>query len=150
MGHNINYDSFGDAVAASAIDGEDQVVVRTDPSGTPSTKLTSKLNFLGAPGTELTIASGAVTITDNYHTIDTESDAASDDLDTINGGVTGMLLTVVAANAARSVVLKDGTGNINAGAAGTPGDITLDEVENAVTLVYTGSAWNVVSHGQNA
>src|SRR3990167_2434242 len=37
---------------------------------------------------ELTIATGAITVTGNSHTLDTEADAAYDLLSTINGGTT--------------------------------------------------------------
>lgn len=93
---------------------------------------------------ELTIASGAITVTGSNHTIDTESDAATDDLDTINGGVDGMELTLRIEDDAREVVFKDGTGNIE-----TPdgNDITLTDDENAITLVYDAalSKWLVRS-----
>ncbi len=61
--------------------------------------------------TELTIASGAVTKTQGYHTIDTQSDASSDDLDTISGGGVGDILFLSAANDAREVVITR-NGNI--------------------------------------
>ena len=48
------------------------------------------LNF-GSP-TELTIASGVITATTSNHTVDTESNNATDDLDTINGGTEGDIL----------------------------------------------------------
>ena len=76
--------------------------------------------FVAVPGAhlnqspnELTISSGAVTATQLVHTIDTEGDAASDDLDTINaGGLNeGQVLTLLAANAARKVYLTT-AGNI--------------------------------------
>lgn len=93
---------------------------------------------------ELTISSGAITVTGAFHSIDTESDAATDDLDTINGGNDGQLLIVRAENDARDVVLKDGTGNIE-----TPDgeDITLDNQHKVVGLIYdnTLSKWVVVS-----
>lgn len=93
---------------------------------------------------ELTIASGAITITGSNHTIDTEGDASSDDLDTITGGTDGMILTIRIENDAREVVLKDGTGNIE-----TPdsADITLSDDENAATLIYDAalSKWLVTS-----
>lgn len=93
---------------------------------------------------ELTISSGAVTITGANHTIDTESDAASDDLDTINGAVDGAVLVLRAANAARTVVIKHNTGNIV-----TPDgeDITLDETRKTVVLQYDAelTSWLVLS-----
>jgi hypothetical protein len=75
--------------------------------------------------TELTIAAGAITVTQNYHTVDTQSDAASDDLDTISGGTAGMWVIIRAADGARSVVIKHGVDNIY---TYTGADITLAEV----------------------
>ena len=86
-------------------------------------------------GGELTIATGAVTVTHSSHGIDTESDAASDDLDTINGGIDGMRLILRAQSSARTVVVKDGTGNINlVGGA----DFSLDNSHDRIELVYDG------------
>ena len=61
--------------------------------------------------TELTIAAGVITVTQGYHTVDTQGDAPSDDLDTINGGTIGDLLVLSGANDAREVQLTD-AGNI--------------------------------------
>ena len=93
---------------------------------------------------ELTIASGSITITGTDHTVDTESDAATDDLDTINGGSDGEILIIRAANAARDIVVKHGTGNIN---TADGNDITLDETRKQVLLKYDAelTAWNVIS-----
>ncbi len=93
---------------------------------------------------ELTIASGAVTATQNYHAIDTESDAGSDDLDTITAGasvVAGHVLALFAAHTARTVVLKDGTGNLNIDGS----DITLSSDEQAAVLVFDGTNWRAVA-----
>jgi hypothetical protein len=87
-----------------------------------------------------TIASGVVEISGNfsYFSIDTESAAASDDLDTINGGNEGDVIFVEAANAARTVVLKDGTGNIL-----TDGsvDLSLDNSQDVAQCLYDGTNW---------
>ena len=61
--------------------------------------------------TELTISAGAITKTQGFHTVDTESDAASDYLTDINGGTIGDLLTITPNNAAREIIVKR-TGNI--------------------------------------
>lgn len=102
----------------------------------------------GTPS-ELTIASGAVTATRSHHTIDTEGDAASDDLDTINGGTEGALLILRAANSNRTVVVKDGTGNIQIG-----GDKTLDNAQDRLTLIYDSSigvgAWVEITRANSA
>ncbi len=97
----------------------------------------------GAP-TELTIAAGVVTVTKGYHRVDTEADAASDDLDTINGGVDGEMLILRAENDARTVVLKDSTGNLALNGV----DITLDDVDPAVLLQYDEilSKWILVGN----
>ena len=93
---------------------------------------------------ELTISSGAVTVTAANHTIDTESDAATDNLDNISGSVNGSLLFVRAANDERTVVLKNGTGNI---ATFNGLDIELDNTDKVATLIYDTekSEWLVVS-----
>lgn len=85
---------------------------------------------------ELTIATGAVTVTNGYHDIDTESDAATDDLDTINGGITGQVLVIKPENDARTVVVKDGTGNIN-----LLSDFSMTGINYHLTLIYDGSNW---------
>lgn len=56
-------------------------------------------------GTELTIASGAVTLSGSYHTIDTEGDAALDYLDTISGSA-GDVFMLKLSNAARLVTIR--------------------------------------------
>lgn len=85
---------------------------------------------------ELTIAAGAITITQSYHTVDTESDAASDDLDTINGVAVGQLVVLFPASAARTVVLKHNTGNI----FNPQGkDISLAESTDGVALFRHGT-----------
>lgn len=63
--------------------------------------------------TELTIAAGVVTITQSYHRVDTQADAAADDLDTISGGENGDVLLLRAENVARVVTLAHGAGNIS-------------------------------------
>lgn len=91
--------------------------------------------------TELTIATGAVTKTQTYHSIDTEGDAASDDLDTISGGTAGEVLYLFAINDTRTVVLKNGTGNI---LTYDGNDISLDEDHKVIELIYDGTNWRTV------
>ena len=81
---------------------------------------------------ELTIASGAITITGANHTVDTESDAASDDLATINGGADGVIVTIRPAHTDRTVVL------VNSGNIVTPdgASIALTSTSMAVVLQY--------------
>lgn len=97
------------------------------------------LNFDAA--SELTISSGAVTATNGVHTIDTESDASSDDLDTISGGTAGDFLILAPENAARVVTVKDGSGNIKL----ADGDYAMSADDYYVMLYFDGSNWIEVS-----
>ncbi len=92
----------------------------------------------------LTIASGAITATRSYISVDTESTAATDDLDTINGGAEGDLLIIRAADDAHTVVLKDGTGNLK-----LAGDCALDSVHDRITLQHDGVNWVELSRSSN-
>ncbi len=73
-------------------------------------KVGESLSFSTA--TELTISSGAVTVTKGHHRIDTEADASNDDLDTIDGGIAGEILLILPADDARTVRIRNGVGNI--------------------------------------
>lgn len=98
-------------------------------------------HILAAAAT-LTIASGAVTVTQSVHRIDTESSAAADDLDTISGGVVGQFIRVASVNAGRVTTIKHGTGNIT---GPLNMDVTLDATTRWVELFcYDGSNWAVV------
>lgn len=93
---------------------------------------------------ELTIATGAITVTGTFHLVDTESDAASDDLDTINGTMDGSFIILHPANDARTIVIKHDTGNVSCvGQA----DITLDDIEDFAIGVFSvvDSKWFMLS-----
>ena len=62
--------------------------------------------------TELTIRDGEITVTQGFHTVDTESDASIDDLDTINGGATGDELILKAAHTDRTIRIRYNEDNI--------------------------------------
>lgn len=116
---------------------------------TPSTTTIStdlsiqgKLNI--SSDSQITISSGAVTITQSYHNIDTEADASTDDLDTINGGVEGDRLVVVAHNSGRTVVMKDGTGNLQLN-----GDFSLTSTQDTMELIFNGTNWLELSRSDN-
>jgi hypothetical protein len=94
---------------------------------------------------ELTIVSGTVTCTQTLHRIDTEGDIATDDLDTIIGGTDGDIIIVRAENGTRTVVLKDGTGNLKLGGR----DLELIDTNMAVMLFYSGvlDQWLLIGDG---
>ena len=80
-------------------------------------------------GPEVTIASNAITISSSYVRVDTEGDASTDDLDTINGGKIGQLLILRARNSARTVVVKD-AGNLD-----IEGDFTMNHSRDCIVLL---------------
>lgn len=98
---------------------------------------------LNAGGTR-TISVGAITVTASRHAVDTEGAASSDDLDTINGGVDGQILIIYPANDARTVVAKDGTGNLQ-----LAGDFSMDNSQDRITLLYDGASWVELARSGN-
>lgn len=95
-------------------------------------------------GATKTISGGAITITDSFHLVDTEGGAASDDLVTISGGVAGDILYLAAADSARAIVLKHGTGNIYLNGES---DITLNTDEKSIKLFFHNSVWSDIAFG---
>jgi hypothetical protein len=100
-------------------------------------------------GTE-TIASGVISlvgITHTLYTIDTESSAATDDLDTITATniPEGTMIIVKAANATRTVVMKDATGNLR-----LAGDFSMDHSDDRLMLLYSGTNWIELSRSDNS
>jgi len=113
----------------------------TLPGPLTVTTVLTAASLVGATPTELTISSGAVTATQTIHFIDTESDAASDDLVTINGGADGKLLIFRPIHTDRTVVVKE-TGNICTGGS----DITLNDTSKYILFVYDAALtkWVVI------
>lgn len=66
--------------------------------------------------------------------VDTEGSAASDDLDTINGGQDGDVVILGSVASTRDPTVKNLTGNINIG-----GDQTLGTTADRLALVYSGT-----------
>ena len=95
--------------------------------------------------TELTIVAGVITATKTHHTVDTEADASSDNLDTINGGSEGDILILRANNSARTVVLMDNTGNLR-----LAGDFSLTHNLDTITLLFRSAEWVELSRSDNA
>jgi hypothetical protein len=114
------------------------------PAGTQGAQGAAGIFALGV-SSELTIASGVITATGPYHTVDTEGDASSDDLDTINGGTEGDILILRANNDGRTVVVKNFTGNILV--AGS--DCSLDSVYDVLVLTFVGAVWVQICRANN-
>ncbi len=95
---------------------------------------------------ELTISSGNVTPTTGIHTIDTESDAASDDLTNIltTNLPAGSLLILSAADAARTVVVKHNAGGAGQISLSGGEDFSLDDDEKVLIVSRRGANWTEV------
>ena len=94
------------------------------------------LNFSDA--TTVTIATGVATLTQANHMLETESAAATDDVDTINGLGNGEVAFLRAADGTHTVVLKHGTGNIV-----IPGDADYSLDDTTKTVQVLGDGTNV-------
>jgi len=130
-------------------DGTSQVEAITDgrfsSDSAISTSRVTVDKIIYSKGDELTIASGVITVWDDYHLVDTEGDASSDDLTTINGGQHGQVLILRAADSGRTVSVAEG-GNINL--ASSPR--ALDNTSDTIMLLYDGSSWLELSFSNNA
>lgn len=92
----------------------------------------------------LSISSGVITVDRTAHVVDTQTAASTDDLVSISGGTDGNILVLYPANSARTVVVKDGTGNIQIN-----GDFTMDNEQDTITLVKRGINWQELSRSDN-
>lgn len=146
---DLVYASGADTLATLAAGSQNEALIMGASVPAWSATLTGMTlddiaQLIANAASELTISTGAITVTQLYHTVDTEADAASDDLDTINGGEQGEIIYLQAAHTGRTVVLKHNTGNIQ-----TPSgdDYSLDSTELIVQLMYDGSNWMLIGAG---
>jgi hypothetical protein len=95
------------------------------------------LSFVNA--TTLTLASGAIVPTQNYHLVDTQGGASTDDLNTVTAtnAAAGFELLLRPANTAHVVTVKNGGGNVICN-----GDCVLADSQSTLTLIYDGTNWN--------
>lgn len=115
----------------------------TDPAGTAADVKTRLAHSLSDGGflsfddaTEVTIADGAAAITQNFHFLDTEGDAASDFLDTISGGEAGWWAILRSTNDARDIVIRHAVDNIYC-SGGV--NITLGQTNEIALAIYDGT-----------
>ncbi|WP_425408096.1 hypothetical protein [Hyphococcus sp.] len=102
---------YGGTIDVSYYDGTQGYVVNHDTQDVNSDLVDPGFLRTANYGT-LEIASGAITVTGSMHKIDPESEASTDDLDTINGGTEGDWLIIHSATSSRDPTVKHGTGNI--------------------------------------
>lgn len=103
----------------------------------------SMAGSLAFASSELTIASGSIVATRSHHTVDTEADAAVDDLSNITTASVsdGAQLLLRAENAARVVTIKHEAGG--AGQIHLIGgrDIVLSSADTVIRLTRIGADW---------
>lgn len=109
--------------------------------------LTASQLFNAGADTTLTIAAGVISVVSSKHQVETEGAAASDDLDTINGGGDGDILVIRAEDSAHTVVVKHGTGNIYLAGSN---DQSLTHVRDTLTLLcVSGTEWHQMFFSNN-
>jgi len=128
----------------SAGNGDDMFKVDTGGEVTTAGSINAGGFFNATADTEVTISGGAITVTKSFHNVDTENDDATDNLETINGGTDGDILVLKPNDTGRTVVVKNGVGNIICGA-----DIPMDNVNDTVTLINGGTNWLLLSSSDN-
>jgi len=103
------------------------------------------VNKFNTTANTATISGGAITYTGAYMVIDTEGGAATDDLDTINGGQDGDIVIIRTTNNARDITVKHGTGNIIL--KPLEEDVFLDFENDRIVLQYkqSNNGWEEVS-----
>ena len=101
----------------------------------------------GTSSRELTVSSGSITPGYLYHIVDTEADAATDDLDTVVGTsmLEGDILTLRSVTSARVTTVKDGAGNLQLN-----GDFALSNDKDVIQILWNGSSWQEVSRSDNS
>ena len=95
-------------------------------------------------GGAISLSGGVTTVTDSYHEVTSQS-GPSDDLDTLNGGVDGMIV-ILHPTSGDTITVKDGTGNIK-----TATDFAMNAIEDSIMLIYSSaqSAWIEISRSDN-
>ncbi len=111
----------------------------------------ANVEFTAGAVSALNISSGQVTPSTQHHSFETESLAATDDLDTVvaTSASDGDFFYAYASNASRTVVVKHNTGNIWCSGGE---DVELDDTNKLVLFFYVSSfgKWIVLSGGGGA
>lgn len=100
----------------------------------------------GGVETELTISAGSVTPTSWFHTIDTELDAGTDDLDNIltTNHPAGRLICIRVQDAGRDVVVKHAATGAGQVFLADAADFTMSTITMFLYLRRVGADWNEV------
>ncbi len=112
----------------------------------PTNGDTEVRNFftVGSANESLTLVGGVITATRTTITIDTQAGAGTDDCDTINGNSMGRIIVAKATSTLRTVVMKDGVGNLVLN-----GDFSMDHNSDRIILISTAADWIELSRSNN-
>jgi hypothetical protein len=111
----------------------------TLPTGQSFADLIESMLDIATPRA-LTIVSGMITRTQFMHRLDTEDQAASDTLTTVNGGSDGQLLLLMLTSASRTVTVEAaGLGNLDIDT-----NYSMNSLKKYLLLVYhsTEAKWH--------
>lgn len=108
-----------------------------------SSKNTTRVYYDGgsyttSPNDNAEIISGAISALCSLMVVDVQGESGDDNLDTINGGVEGREITIKCLNSSRTIVVRNGEGNIKL-SGGT--DRRLGHANDLLTLIYDGTNW---------
>lgn len=135
-------DTTNKYLSSSLVAGDGITLTILNPAGNETYEVKqNRAKLLPTAATTLTIATGAITVTQTNHKVDTEGAASTDDLDTISGGSEGQIIVLRQANSARAVVVKNGTGNIVI----SSGDYTMSDGKMQLALQYDGTNWRPIT-----
>jgi hypothetical protein len=147
---DLDHISIGDADGDTKIQVEesaDEDIIRFDAGGievltiTQARALFENIVAWGTATTK-TISSGTITIDKAVHLVDTEGGDPSDDLEHIEGGVSGAWLILSLAADDRDVVIKNTSPPILNSIFLSDGvDVTMNTLLDVIFLRYTGLIW---------
>jgi len=119
----------------------DQIVDRDlKVFGKLKSKVTAK-DLVFEQGPTLEIASGVITITHSLHEVEVQGASGDDNLDTINGGVSGQILILRAFDGGRTVTLKHEEDNIFITGGS---DFELNSSSDVAICLKDGNDWLVI------
>jgi len=145
-GGTADYPSVGDAYITDYYDTDTKKPMWYSPVSASWHDAVNGRFTLGAR-TNATISGGTVTIDNrSNYAIDTlGGTAAAGTVLTITGGETGQVLALRAVANTRTVVLQDGTGNLQ-----LAGDFSLDHSNDRIVLQFDGTNWCEWSRSDNS
>ena len=94
------------------------------------------------------LSSNAFTASKSFHLVDTEGNAANDQIDTINGGVDGGFLILQISSAGRDSWLIEGGGNVE---MQVDANFQLNDSTDTAMFIYNGntSLWCEIARSDN-